>query len=341
MHTGIHAASARSGVVLLAVVAALTGVTQRAAAQDVSTGAGQAFPARPIRIVVPFPAGGTTDIIARIVGQRMSESMGQPVVVDNRGGAGGALGADLVAKANPDGHTILMHNITFPVSSVAQTLAKRSPFNAETDFAGVSIAVYVPFVLTAHPSVPAKTLRDFGALLQAKRDLKYNYGSTGPGSIMHVLGETFKRDAKVDMLHVAFKGAAPLKQELLSGRLHLGGDQLSSSLAEIRVGTLKALATTASKRIAVLPDVPTVRELGFPALEAEGWNGLFAPARTPKPVIARLNKEVVAAVRHPDTVKRFNDLAAEPVGSSPEAQKAMLLQQMKQFTPVIREMKLD
>lgn len=190
-------------------------------------------------------------------------------------------------------------------------------------------------------ALPAKTLRDFGALLQAKRDLKYNYGSTGPGSLMHVLGETFKRDAKVDMLHVAFKGAAPLKQELLSGRLHLGGDQLSSSLAEIRAGTLKALATTASKRIAVLPDVPTVRELGFPALEAEGWNGLFAPARTPRSVIARLNKEVVAAVRHPDTVKRFNDLAAEPVGSSPEAQKAMLLQQMKQFTPVIREMKLD
>ncbi len=301
----------------------------------------QDFPVKSIRIVVPFPAGGTTDIVARIVGLRMSESMGVPVVVDNRGGAGGALGADLVAKANPDGYTILMHNITFPVSSVAQTLAKRSPFNAETDFAGISIAVYVPFVLTTHPAVPANNLRELGALIQSKPDLKYNYGSTGPGSIMNVLGETFKRDAKVDMLHVPFKGAAPLKQELLSGRLHFGGDQLSSSLAEIRAGTLRALATTASKRIGVLPDVPTVRELGYPALEAEGWNGLFAPAKTPKPVIARLHREVVAAVRHPDTVKRFNDLAAEPVASSPEAQMAMLLQQMKQFTPVIREMRLD
>jgi tripartite-type tricarboxylate transporter receptor subunit TctC len=301
----------------------------------------QNFPTKPIRIIVPFPAGGTTDIVARIVAQRMSESTGQSVLVDNRGGAGGALGADLVAKANPDGYTLLMHNITFPVSSVAQTLAKRSPFNAETDFAGVSIVVYVPFMLTAHPSVPAKDLRELGALLQNRRDLKYNYGSTGPGSIMHVLGETFKREAKVDMLHVAFKGAAPLKQELLSGRLHVAGDQLSSSLAEIRSGTLRALATTASKRVAVLPDVPTVRELGYPALEAEGWNGLFAPAKTSKAVIARLQQEVAAALRHPDAMKRFNDLAAEPVGSSPDAQMNMLLQQMKQFTPVIREMRLD
>ena len=154
----------------------------------------QAFPTKPIRIVVPFPAGGTTDVVARLVAQRMSESMGQPVVVDNRGGAGGALGADIVAKSNPDGYTLLMHNITFPLSSVAQTLAKRSPFDAERDFAGVSIAVYVPFVFTANPSVAAKDLREFTALMRGNANLKYNYGSTGPGSAMHVLGETLKRD---------------------------------------------------------------------------------------------------------------------------------------------------
>ncbi|HTE15413.1 MAG TPA: tripartite tricarboxylate transporter substrate-binding protein, partial [Burkholderiales bacterium] len=178
----------------------------------------QTFPTKPIRIVVPFPAGGTTDVVARLVAQRMSESMGQPVVVDNRSGAGGALGADIVAKSNPDGYTLLMHNITFPLSSVAQTLAKRSPFDAERDFAGVSIAVYVPFVLTANPSVPAKDLREFAALLRGNANLKYNYGSTGPGSAMHVLGESLKRDGKFDMAHVAYKGAAPLKLELLSGR---------------------------------------------------------------------------------------------------------------------------
>ncbi len=307
----------------------------------VSPAVAQNFPTKPIRIVVPFPAGGTTDVVARLVAQRMSESMGQPVVVDNRGGAGGALGADIVAKSNPDGYTLLMHNITFPLSSVAQTLAKRSPFDAERDFAGVSIAVYVPFVFTANPSVPAKDLREFAALLRGNDKLKYNYGSTGPGSAMHVLGESLKRDGKFDMVHVAYKGAAPLKLELLSGRIQFGGDQLSTSLQEIRGGQLKALATSGSKRIPILPDVPTVREQGFPALEFEGWNGLFAPAKTPKAVIDKLQRETAAAVKHPDLVKRFNDLGAESVGSSSEQQKAMLVQQMKQFTPVIREMKLD
>lgn len=301
----------------------------------------QNFPTKPIRIVVPFPAGGTTDLVARLVAQRMSEAMGQPVVVDNRGGAGGSIGADIVAKSNPDGYTILMHNITFPVSSVALALAKRSPFNVETDFAGISIAVFVPFVLTAHPGVPAKDLRDLAALLRTGKASNYNYGSTGPGSIMHVLGEAFKRDAKVDMTHIPFKGAAPLKQDLLAGRVQFGGDQLSSSLAEIRLGTLKALATTASKRIAVLPDVPTVRELGFAALEVDGWNGLFAPAKTPKAVIERLQRETAAAVRHPDVLKRLSDLAAEPVGSSSAEQMAILRRQMDQFRPIIREMRLD
>ena len=301
----------------------------------------QAFPSKPIKIIVPFPAGGTTDIVARIVGQRLSESMGQPVLVDNRGGAGGAIGADLVAKAAPDGYTLLMHNITFPLSSVAQTLANCSPFNAETDFAGVSIAVYVPFVLTANPSVPSKDLKELAALLRANPKLQYNYGSTGPGSAVHVLGESFKRDAKVDMQHVPFKGAAPLKQELLAGRIQFGGDQLSSSLAEIRAGSLKALATTASKRIAGLPDVATVRELGYPDLELEGWNGLFAPAKTPREVIDRLQREVAAAVRHPEVAKRLAELGAEPVGSSPAEQEAMLKRQMNQFRPIIQGMKID
>ena len=320
-----------TGVVISTLLA--LGLVQQAMAQ--------AFPSKPIKIIVPFPAGGTTDIVARIVGQRMSESMGQPVLVDNRGGAGGAIGADLVAKAAPDGYSLLMHNITFPLSSVAQTLANRSPFNAETDFAGVSIAVYVPFVLTANPSVPAKDLKELAALLRANPKLQYNYGSTGPGSAVHVLGESFKRDAKVDMQHVPFKGAAPLKQELLAGRIQFGGDQLSSSLAEIRAGSLKALATTASKRIAGLPDVATVRELGYPDLELEGWNGLFAPAKTPREVIDRLQREVASAVRHPEVAKRLAELGAEPVGSSPAEQEAMLKRQMNQFRPIIQGMKID
>jgi len=298
----------------------------------------QGFPARPVRIIVPFPAGGTTDIIARLVAQRMTETMGQAAVVENRGGAGGSIGADAVAKAAPDGYTILMHNITFPLSSVALAQANRAPYNIDTDFAGISIAANVPLVITAHPSVPAKDLREFVTLLQKDRSLRYNYGSTGPGSYMNIVGEVLKRDEKIEMAHIPLKGAAPLKQELLAGRLQLGGDQLSSSLADIRKGSLKALATNASQRIFALPEVPTVRELGFPKLEAEGWNGLFAPAKTPREVIERLQRETAAAVRHPESVKRLTDLAAEPVGSTPAEQDAMLKKQVAQFRPIIREL---
>lgn len=303
--------------------------------------AAQGYPARPIRIIVPFPAGGTTDIVARLVGQRMSESMGQPVLVENRAGAGGTLGAEAVAKSPPDGYTLLMHNVTFPLASVVAIVAKRPLYDVDTDFAGISVAVNVPLVITAHPSVPAKDLRELAALLQKDKSLQYDYGSTGPGSFMHVIGEAFKREAKVEMTHVPFKGAAPMKQELIAGRLHIGGDQLSSSLAEIRSGALRALATVSSTRIAALPDVPTVRELGFPGLEADGWNGLFAPAKTPKEIIDRLQKETAAAVRHPETAKRLEDLAAEPVGSSAAEQEAVLRKQMVQFRPIIETIKLD
>ena len=301
----------------------------------------QTYPSRPVRIVVPFPPGGTTDVVARILAQRLTETMGQPFVVENRGGAAGMIGADAVAKAAPDGHTLLMHNISFPFAAVAAQLAARSPFNVDTDFAGVSVAVNVPFVLTAHPSVPAKNLRELAELLQRDKALQYNYGSTGPGSAMNVLGEAFNRDAKVAMTHIPFKGAAPLKQELLSGRIQIGGDQLSSSLAEIKAGSIKALATFGAKRIASLPELATVRELGFPGLEAEGWNGLFAPAKTPRDIIDRLQREVAAAVRHADTAKKLLDLGAEPVGSTPAEQDAVLRKQMDQFRPIIATIKSE
>ncbi len=302
---------------------------------------GQTFPSKPLRIVVPFPAGGTTDIVARLVGQRMSETMGQPVLIENRGGAGGTIGADAVAKAAPDGYTMLMHNVTFPMASVAAAIANRATYNIESDFAGISIAVFVPLVITAHPSVPAKDLRELVNYLQKEKNVRYNYGSTGPGSFMHVMGEILARDAGIEMIHVPLKGAAPLKQELIAGRLQLGGDQLSSSLADIKAGKLKALATNASRRIPELPEVPTVRELGFPAMEADGWNGLFAPAKTPREVIERLQKETAAAVRHPETARRLVEIGAQPVGSSPPEQDAILKRQVEQFRPIIREMRIE
>ena len=301
----------------------------------------QPFPSKPVRILVPFPAGGTTDIVARLVGQRMSESMGQPVLVENRAGAGGTIAAAEVARSAPDGYTMLIHNVTFPIASVAAALANRATYNVDTDFAGVSIAVYVPFVWTAHPSVPGKDLAETMKYLQKERSVRYTYGSTGPGSTMHILGEALAKEARVEMTHIPFKGAAPLKQELIAGRVNLGGDQLSSSLGDIKAGKLKALATSASRRIPELPDVPTVREIGYPILELDGWNGFFAPAKTPRDVIDRLQREVSAAVKHPETAKRLRDMAAEPVGSSSAEQEAILKRQMDQFRPVIREVKVD
>jgi len=301
----------------------------------------QPFPSKPIRVLVPFPAGGTTDIVARLVGQRLSEQVGQPVLVENRAGAGGTIAAAEVARAAPDGYTLLIHNITFPIASVAAALANRATYNADADFAGVSIAVYVPFVWTAHPSVPGSNLKDVVTHLQKNRNERYTYGSTGPGSTMHVLGEALSRAAGVEMIHVPFKGAAPLKQELVAGRLNLGGDQLSSSLADIKAGKIKALATSASRRVAELPDVPTVRELGYPVLEAEGWNGFFAPAKTPREVLERLNRELAAAVKHPEVAKRLRDMAAEPIGSSGAEQEAIFKRQMDQFRPIIKEMRIE
>jgi tripartite-type tricarboxylate transporter receptor subunit TctC len=318
-------------LILTAAIAAVAFCTSIAHAQT--------YPSKPIKIVVPFPPGGTTDIVARMVAQRMSEAMGQPITVENRGGAGGSIGADVVAKAAPDGYTLLMHNISFPLTTLSLTVAGRVPYKIDSDFAPISNVVNVALILTAHPSVPAKDLKEFVALLASNKTLQYNYGSTGPGSFMNVMGELVKLDGKIEMVHVPYRGAAPMKVDLLAGRLQLGGDQVSSSLAEVKRGSLKALATVSSSRIAALPDVPTVREQGFPALEVNGWNGLFAPAKTPKEIIDRLQKEVVAALRNPDLAKRLVDLAADPVGSTPAELDALVKGQLNQFRPIITELK--
>src|ERR1700704_2391693 len=178
-------------------------------------------------------------------------------------------------------------------------------------------------------------------MLSKDKSLKYTYGSTGPGSFMHVIGEALRIRTGVEMTHVPFKGAAPLKQELIAGRINVGGDQLSSSLADIKAGKIKALATNASRRVPELPDVPTTRELGFDYLEADGWNGLFVPAKTPRALIDRLQKEIAEAVRNPETAKRLSDIGAQPAGSSPAEQDAILKRQVEQFRPIIKEMRIE
>jgi tripartite-type tricarboxylate transporter receptor subunit TctC len=299
-----------------------------------------AWPNRPVRMIVPFPAGGTTDVVARIVAERLQASLGQPFVVENRGGSGGAIGADIVARAEPDGHVVMMHNLTFPFTTMVMEVAGRRMHRFE-DFAPVSLAVNVPMMLLAHPGVQAGDLKAFVALLKANPSLNYNYGSTGPGSTMHLLGEMVKKTGGIEMQHIPFRGAAPLVQDLLAGRVQFGGDQLSSSLAHIRAGTLKALATASDKRPVALPDVPTVRELGFPGLEVNGWNGVFAPARTPPEVIGRLQGGIAAAMASDAVRARMATMGAESVGSPAAELQAAVDTQVRNFRSIIEELRIN
>ena len=298
----------------------------------------EAWPMRPVRIIVPFPAGGTTDLLARLYAQRLTETLGQSVVVENRGGGGGSIGADVVAKST-DGHTLLFHNLTFCTTTAALEFAGRAPHSIERDFAPISMGANVPMMLLVNPQVPAKDLKEFVAYAKARGDLFY--GSTGPGSTINLVGEVLKRDAGIKLDHIPYRGAAPLVQELLAGRIQFGGDQLSSSLSNIRGGALRPVATLAAQRATALPDVPTAREQGFPSIELLGWNGFFAPAATPAPVLARLQREIAAAAQHPDVARRIAELGAEPGGNSAAEFGAAVNAQLAQVRPLVAELKMQ
>jgi len=296
-------------------------------------------PSGPMRIIVPFPAGGTTDLLARLYAQRLTEALGVSVVVENRGGGGGSIGADVVAKAAPDGQTLLFHNLTFSTTTAALEFAGRAPHSIERDFAPLTLGANVPMMLLVGAQVPAQNLGEFIAWARAQNPAAF-YGSTGPGSTINLMAEVLKRDANIRMDHVPFRGAAPLVQEMLAGRIAFGGDQLSSSLGHIRGGTLRPIATLASSRATALPQVGTVREQGFANLEMLGWNGFFAPARTPEPILARLQAELVAAARHPAVVSRITELGAEPGGNSAAEFTAQVHGQVAAMRPLVRELRM-
>jgi tripartite-type tricarboxylate transporter receptor subunit TctC len=297
-------------------------------------------PAGPIRIVVPFPAGGTTDVLARLYGQRLTETMGVSVVVENRGGAGGSIGADVVAKAAPDGQTLLFHNLTFSTTTAALEFANRAPHSIERDFAPISLGANVPMMLLVGAQVPARNMAELVAWAKAQNPPAF-YGSTGPGSTINLIAEVLKRDGGFQMEHVPFRGAAPLVQDMLAGRIAFGGDQLSTALPHIRSNALRPVATLAAQRARALPDVPTVREQGFPNAELYGWNGFFAPARTPEAVLARLNQEIAAAARHPPLASRITELGAEPGGNSAAEFGAAVHAQIAAVRPLVRELRMQ
>jgi tripartite-type tricarboxylate transporter receptor subunit TctC len=319
--------------ILRALLVAVVTLSGAAGAQPTSTGSGQAYPSKPIRFVVPYPAGGPLDTVARLLGQKVAESAGQPVVIDNKPGAGGNIGADSVAKSAPDGYTILMGAVA--THAINPTLYASMPYDAIRDFAPVTQVASTPNVLVVNPSVPAASVRDFIAYAKANPG-KLNFGSGSTGSAGHLAGELFKTMAGVDMTHVPYKGAAPAMNDLIGGQIQLMFDNLASSLAQVRAGRIKALAVTTSKRSALAPELPTIAESGLPGFDISTWFGIFVPANTPREAVDRLHAEFTRALAAPDVREKMLNLGAEPVGSRPEEFAAYIRSESDKYARVIK-----
>ena len=273
------------------------------------------YPTKPVTIVVPFSAGGTTDILARIIAEALKNELGQPVVIDNRAGAGGNIGGALAAKATPDGHTLFMG--TVGTHAINAALYKKMPFDHLKDFAPLTRVAMVPNLLVAHPSRPYKTVQELIAHAKANPG-KVTFGSSGNGSSIHLSGELFNNMAKVDMIHVPYKGSAPAVTDLIGGQIDIMFDNMPSAIQHVRSGRLKPIAVTTAKRSPELPNVPTIAEAGVPGYEATSWFGMFAPAKTPAPVVAKLNAALVKVLADPDVKKKLAEQGAEPYSEKPE-----------------------
>jgi tripartite-type tricarboxylate transporter receptor subunit TctC len=292
----------------------------------------QSWPDHSIRLVVPFPAGGPTDIIARVVGQAMTEALGQPVVIDNRGGAGGVTGTDQVARAAPDGYTLALSSAG--ALSISPSL-QRMPYNSTKDLAPITLVAKVPELLVVPASSTSKSLEDFIAAAKAKPGA-FNFASTGPGGMPHLAAELLKAIAKIDMVHVPYSGAAPAVTDLLGARTEMMFADIPVLLPHVKAGTLRPLAVGSAQRMPMLPDVPTTAEKGLPAVEAENWYGIVAPAATPPAIVAKLNATIVAALRSPEVREKLVPIGAILVGDTPEEFKAYIISEEKKWAEVVR-----
>ena len=293
----------------------------------------QPYPSKPIRFVVPYPAGGPLDTVARLLAQKVSQSVKQPVVVDNKPGAGGNIGADTVAKSAPDGYTILMGAVA--THAINPSLYAKVPYDPVRDFAPVTQVASTPNVLVVHPSIPAATVTEFIAYARAHPG-KLNFGSGSAGSAGHLAGELFKTLAGVDMAHVPYKGAAPAMQDLIGGQIQLMFDNLASSLTQVRAGKVKALAVTTARRTALAPELPTIAESGLPGFDISTWFGIFAPAGTPREALDRLHAEFTHALASPDVRERMLNLGAEPVGNKPEEFAAYIRAEAEKYARLVK-----
>ena len=315
------------------VAAALlsVGVTAEAAAQ--------AYPSKPIRFIVPFAPGGSTDLLARFLAPRLTAALGQPVIVDNRGGAGGVIGAELAARAPADGYTIVLGS---PGPLTINPNLQRMPYDSLRDFSPITLATISPFTLVVHPSLPVNSVKDLVALAKAKPG-SLNYGSAGNGSVAHFSSEQFKALAGVDIVHVPFKGSGPAVADLLGGRLHLMFENLPTMLPHVRSGKLKLLAVGTKTRSGLVPEYPTIAEAGVPGYESSTAFGVLAPANTPAAVVKRLNQEIVKALQIPDMMEKLSGLGLEAVGGTPQQYAAHLKEELAKYGRIVKAagIKLD
>jgi tripartite-type tricarboxylate transporter receptor subunit TctC len=311
---------------LLAAAAALAPWPAEAQAPD-------AWPARPIRFILPFPPGGGTDILGRLIAERLTANLGQPVVTENRGGAGGNVGAEAAAKSAPDGYTIVL---VAPSLAISPSLYSKLNYDPAKDFAPVSLVATVPNVMITHPSVPANTLVEFIRLAKTKPG-EMNFGSGGSGTSNHLAGELFNIVAGVKLVHVPYKGVNLAMNDVLSGRIQLVVIGIPAAAPHIKAGKLRALALLAPARSPVLPDVPTVAEAGLPNFEVTTWYGILAPAGTPGPIVARLNAELVKIMHAPEMKEKLDAMATDAVTSTPEEFAGLIKREIVKWGEVVRD----
>jgi len=295
----------------------------------------QSYPNKPIRLVVPYPAGGPLDIMARAIGQKLTEAWKQPVVVDNRAGAGGNIGADFVAKSAPDGYTLLMGAVA--THAINPSLYSKIPYDPVKDFAPVALVAQVPNILVVNPALPAKTVQELIDLARAKPGY-LNFASGSTGSTGHLAGELFNTMAGVKMVHIPYKGAAPATADLLGGQVQLMFDNLASALPNVKAGKLRALAVTTLARSPAMPDLPTIAESGLPGFDLTTWFGILVPAGTPPEIVARLNAEIVRALNAKDMRERLEKMGAEPpANNTPEHFAAFIRAEAAKYAKVVKE----
>jgi len=295
--------------------------------------AAEDFPAKPIRLIVPFPPGGPNDIIARVIGQRMSEIVHQPIVIDNRGGQAGVLGTDAVAKSAPDGYTIGI--VSASALSISPTMEKVA-YDVARDFAPITLVATVPEMLVVASSVPARDMKELVALAKAEPG-KLNFASAGTGGITHLAGELFKLTAKIDIVHVPYRGAAPAINDLLGQQVQMAFLDLPVILPHIKAGTLRAIVLGAKERVPTAPDVPTTAEVGMPDILIENWYGMIAPAGTPPPIIDRLNRVATEAMADPAVKEKLADQGLALVPQTPEQFRAYIASETARWAKVIKD----